>query len=208
MRLRTALIASSALLLSQLAGANAIISGHPSAAAAPPRRVLQASSSRSAEGDTVIFGVIDLFTSEGLDACTASCATGVANAFGVNETSVGCACPDEDDDTSASRRQRRLFGQALKNTITSQFLLGGGPQVLPAESRGAQGRSLRGLAALEQSVPVGFSARVAGGIEGGAVALDLLSTSGREAVASALGVEESEVKSTYKNREDSCIIPI
>ena len=173
------------------------ISAHSSAA--PPRRVLQASSSPSAEGDTVIFGVIDLLTSEALNACASSCVAGVAAAFDVTESNAGCACPD---DESSSRRQRRLLAWdgpenyhddgVLAQTKTSLSL--SGPQLPAATSGRAPGsRNLRALAVLEERVRVGFTARVGGGIAGGAAALDLLSSTGMEAVASAFGVEESEV---------------
>ena len=200
-------LAWSSALLAQLVNA---ISGHSSpaaaaaaAAAAPPRRVLQAS-----PPDAVIFGVIDLLTSEALDACAESCVEGIAAAFEVAESSAGCACPD---DESSSRRQRRLFGwdgpdnhhhhDGVLAKTTSLLLAR--PQLPPAAVSGSapESRSLRGLAALEQRVRVGFSVRVAGGTEGGAAALDLLSSTGREAVASAFGVEESEVSRPKQGRK-------
>lgn len=138
------------------------------------------------DGETVLNGVLNLFTEEGVVACEGSCKDAFATAFGIDEVSVACVCPMSSSASDADRR-RNLMGDKKAASDSAE------------QNKGSSGRrSLRGqrrrwLAETNSSEPVAFSARVAGGLAGGAAALDLLSESGWSAVASAFGVDEDEV---------------
>lgn len=123
-------------------------------------------------------GVLNLYTTEGVEACEASCAGAFAAAFNVSESSVGCVCPEEADATA------RFRGRWRRRNLGEHF-----PRVLDRENI----RRLRGLAELDTPAAAAFSARIPGGLDGGAAALESLSASGPSAVASSFGLEESEV---------------
>lgn len=138
------------------------------------------------DGETVLNGVLNLFTEEGVAACEASCEDAFATAFGIEEVSVGCVCPISIDDSNADRR-RKLMGN--KQPTSS-----GAEQNNNSDQGSLRGlRRRRWLQETDSGQPVAFSARVAGGLAGGAAAVDLLSESGWSAVASAFGVDEDEV---------------
>lgn len=122
------------------------------------------------EGDTVVNGVLNLYTAEGVAACEASCNGAFAEAFGVSDASIGCVCPEEED---ATGRRRRNLGESVAGRENN--------------------RSLRGLTALDTPAAAAFTARISGGLDGGAAALEFLSAFGPSALASSFGVEESEV---------------
>lgn len=140
------------------------------------------------EGDSVVNGVLNLFTTEGVAACEASCKVAFAAAFNVAEASVGCVCPKAEDTTARFRgrwrRRRHLFGEHSPADVVD-----GRENNIRNSSR----RRLRGLAELDAPAAAAFSARIPGGLAGGAAALELLSASGPSAVASSFGLEESEV---------------
>ena len=142
-----------------------------------------------AAGDTVVHGVLILHTTEGVASCEDSCKPAFAAAFGVGESDIGCLCPDEDGSFRARSRRRNLEEEIGSRNL----LLQGYHEGASAGRAAGRRRRLRGLAEIEGGAPVAFSARVSGGLSGGAAALELLATSGAGAVASAFGVEESEV---------------
>ncbi|CAN0109600.1 unnamed protein product [Ectocarpus fasciculatus] len=153
------------------------------------------------DGDTVLNGVLNLFTEEGVAACEGSCNGAFAAAFGIDELSVGCVCPISSDESDADDRRRNLMGNNNNNNNNEQPPTADGAE--HSEQRNSssdRGRGLRGqrrrrwLQEADSSAPVAFSARVAGGLAGGAAALDLLSESGWSAVASAFGVDEDELE--------------
>lgn len=122
-------------------------------------------------GDIVINGVLRLLSTEALAECAAGCQKGLAAGFGVEESAIGCLCPDN---TSSFRRQ--LF-------------------VTPRGDPGSSSvqRRLRGLAEMdEDGVGAAFAARVQGGVIAGIDAIELFSASAI-VVASAFGVDQSEV---------------
>ncbi|CAN0473029.1 unnamed protein product, partial [Ectocarpus sp. 12 AP-2014] len=140
------------------------------------------------DGETVLNGVLNLFTEEGVAACEGSCKGGFATAFGIDEVSVGCVCPMSTYASDADRR-RNLMGDDKQPTSDSAEQNNGS-----SDRRSLRGQRRRWLAETNSSEPVAFSARVAGGLAGGAAALDLLSESGWSAVASAFGVDENELE--------------
>lgn len=158
-------------------------------------RALQTSSGSSDDlgdtGDTVVNGILELRTTDARDACEEGCTPGLAAAFGVDEPKVGCLCPDD------LEARRRLSSFAAGDPV-DQALLRVSPSLLEHPKKKQQSlsrnRSLRALAELDESVSAAFAIRITGGIEGGADSLDLFSNSGVAAVASAFGVEESEVR--------------
>lgn len=172
--------------------------GGSAAALLAPRRALQ---EILTEGDTVVNGVLNLLTTEGVAACEGACAGAFAGAFGVDESSIGCLCPSSNTttaaaaaaigvNTGASTRRRGLFLRDNNNDVGPAEDMKEGEEEESGSRRNRRG--LRGLAELDESQPLVFSARVPGGLEGGAAALELFSES-MGAVASAFGVQESEV---------------
>eukprot|EP00752_Nemacystus_decipiens_P002006 g1927.t1 len=132
----------------------------------------------SSEGDSVVNGVLNLFTTEGVAACEASCKGAFAAAFNVTESSVGCVCPEDATARFRGRWRRRNLGE-------QQYDDGG---------RANNRRKLRGLAELDAPAAAAFSTRIPGGLAGLATSLELLSESGPGAVASSFGLEESELE--------------
>ncbi|CAM9505681.1 unnamed protein product [Ectocarpus sp. 13 AM-2016] len=142
------------------------------------------------DGETVLNGVLNLFTKEGVAACEGSCKGAFATAFGIDEVSVGCVCPMSTSASDADRR-RNLMGDGKRPTSTSDSAEQNNGS---SDRRSLRGQRRRWLAETNSSEPVAFSARIAGGLAGGAAALDLLSESGWSAVASAFGVDEDELE--------------
>lgn len=149
-------------------------------AGAPAPRALQAVV--LSEGDTVVNGVLDLFSAEGVAACEGACVVAFSAAFGVEESAIGCLCPSTTTTGSSLRRTRMLFGRDHNLERAER-------------EASSSGRGLRGLAELDESETVAFSARVSGGLNGGAAAVGLLSGS-MGSVAAAFGIQESEVRCT------------
>ncbi|CAM9677305.1 unnamed protein product, partial [Ectocarpus sp. 8 AP-2014] len=141
------------------------------------------------DGETVLNGVLNLFTEEGVAACEGSCKDAFATAFGIDEVSVGCVCPMSTSASDADRR-RNLMGDNNKQPTSDSAEQNNGS----SDRRSLRAQRRRWLAETDSSEPVAFSARVAGGLAGGAAALDLLSESGWSAVASAFGVDEDELE--------------
>ena len=140
------------------------------------------------EGDSVVNGVLNLFTTEGVAACEASCKVTFAAAFNVAEASVGCVCPEAEDTTARFRGRWRRRRQLVGEHSPADDVDGRENNI-----RNISRRKLRGLAELDAPAAAAFSARIPGGLAGGAAALELLSASGPGAVASSFGLEESEV---------------
>lgn len=162
------------------------------------RRGLQGSSAGSTTvdlGDVVINGVLDLLTTDALEACPEACRSGIAAAFGVNEADVGCVCPNVTAVASSSSARRSLLGEEEGRPlfVFSQGFAASASSSADKASFSSRNRGLRGLAELDERAGAAFALRVSGGLDGGVEALDLLTGSGWSAVASLFGVEESEV---------------
>lgn len=152
------------------------------ASSALSRRSLQEEQDVLLAGDTVVNGVLNLHTSEGVAACQSSCKGAFAEALGVLESSVGCLCPITADNSTTTVEEDTTRVRTRRN--------------LRHDGNHHQQRhrnSVRRLAELETGEPVFFTARVEGGLDGGATAVEKLSESGWSTVASAFGVQESEV---------------
>eukprot|EP00903_Cladosiphon_okamuranus_P008172 g7871.t1 len=154
------------------AGGSAAMLERPGGSSTP--RALQVST----EGNTVVNGILYLSTTEGVAACEASCKIAFAAAFNVTESSIGCLCPDQED----ARLRRRNLGEEENSA---------GPDSGRENTRG-----LRGLAELDTPAAGAFAARIPGGLDAGSTALEAFTASGRSAVASSFGVEESELDFT------------
>lgn len=173
------------------------------------KRALQVSSSGdiTETGDTVVDGVLEMLTTDALDACLSSCKAGLAAAFNITEAGVGCLCPD----ASASRRRLVRIEEEQDADLDSKRIGRGEnshPQAdfpgtslfLLSQQLGSdrdRRRYLRGLAELDSRGRAAFAVRIPGGLSAAAEALDSVTQTGLGAVASAFGVQESEVHEKF-----------
>lgn len=137
-------------------------------------RGLQTSSDSSEDGVGII-GVLWLLTTDALEACTAKCKDGLAEAFNTEED-VGCVCPN------ASDSARRLVDEPFPSSI--------GDLIFPDKRKHV---TARGLSELDESLGAAFALRIEGNLSVVADNLEHFSTMGLEKVASEFDVQESEV---------------
>lgn len=138
-------------------------------------RALQTSS--NFEESTVISGVLQLLSAEAVSSCESKCEEGLATAFGVEQSYVGCVCPEV----------RRRRGLSSADGTRMDAILGR----YTADERDP--RSLRGLAEEDEGQGAAFAARVPGNLTVGVSALEAFALTGKAEVASAFDVQESEV---------------
>lgn len=154
----------------------------------------------ASSSDTVVNGVLELVSNAALRACDSACKKGLATAFGLSEDFIACLCPDTPSVSSASNtRRRHLSSSDYDGGHDSDEMLdlNAYPSVFRDEQDEGQevagGRYLRELAVRDVAGSAAFAARIPGGLEGGAASLEEFSSS-LSLVASAFGVDESEVK--------------
>lgn len=139
-------------------------------------RALQTSSSSDDEG-TVINGVLLLLSAEAVSACDSKCKEGLATAFGVEQSAVGCICPEAQRRRALSSADGTRMGAILGRYTADE----------------RDPRSLRGLAEEDEGQGAAFSVRVPGNLTAGVSALEAFALTGWTEVASAFDVQGSEV---------------
>lgn len=129
-----------------------------------------ASQNNSDSGDSVIIGVLELLTSQALSSCEEHCEQGLAQAFNVSDSAVGCVCP-----TVTASTRRRLFD--------------------PVAPRDAGLRPRLRFRRLDEDdgERVAFSVRIPGGLEAGVQSLEAFVKS-TDLVAEAFGVGNEDVR--------------
>lgn len=131
----------------------------------------------STDGDTVVNGVLELLSSDAIENCSGGCKSGLAQAFDVEETSIGCDCP-----SLGSSSRRRLFDSVTRRDADLSLHL--------------RPRRLSG----DDQAGAAFAVRISGGLSAGVESLENFIAS-IDLVAGAFNVSKSDVRETDSRLE-------